>query len=257
MRRARRVWRWQMKPETTNFGEESARTASIPELFEACMAKEERLLSSNYKKNLLALYKHILFGPPVFWPDPIAGYPPFEEAYNKSSAPFTFSVARRGNETSSVAEWKYQKLLELLREQKDAELRWLLLARWLKQEIICEPEKFLPKPILDRLIRRFLSSSRISAADLSYWVVITGWKTYFGRLQADLQKVQREQRDPQPALEEMGYDAAAVRFAITKKTIASAIMHWIAERRHLPVETLQNAYSRMRGDSRRRPASIL
>ncbi len=216
------------------------------------MAKEERLLSSSFKKSLLALQKDILFGPPMFWPDPIGGHPGFEEVFHNARAPFTFSVARRGDETSSVAEWRYHKLLELLRETKDAELRWLLLARWLKQEKICEPEEFLSTLILDRLTRRYFTSRRISASDLSYWALVTGWKPYFARLQSDLQKARREGRDPQPALEEMGYDSAAIKYTVAKKTMVSAIMHWISERRHLRLETLRNAYSRVRKGNRKR-----
>jgi hypothetical protein len=257
--KTRRVRRRQMKhikpsddkkiPGTT--------TPTIPQMFDACMARENWLLSPSHKENVLALYKRILFGQPLFWPDPIAGYSLFEEVFDPLRDPYTFSVARREDETSSVGEGRYLKLLELLRGEKDAELRWLLLARWLKQESICEPEKFLPKPILDRIVRRYFKAKEVSVSDLFYWALITGWKIYFARLLSDLQRVQSEQGDPQAALVSMGYDATAIRSVIVRKSIASAIMHWISERRHLQVETLQNAYSKTRGDNRKRPASAL
>ena len=227
-------------------------TPTIPEMFDDYMAREDRLFSTNFKKKLVELWKDLLITRPLFWPDPIGGFQPFEEAFNPSRNKFTYSVARRGNETSSAAEWRYLKLLELLRRENDVEMRWLLLARWLQQEGICEPEKFLPRPVLASLVRRFFRSLRISAADTSYWAVITRWTPYFARLKSDLHRLRSEQEDPQTALIKMGYDGAAVGFAIKKGSVPSAIMHWVAKRRNMQVEKLQNAYSRTRKKSRKR-----
>jgi hypothetical protein len=246
-----------MKQKTTSFGEASVPTASIQELFEACMAKEEQLLgpgSKNYEKKLLSWLKDLLFGRPVFWPYPIGGFQPFEQAVGKSAAPFYFSVAQTEGDTSSANEWRYSKLLELLRAEKDVEMQWLLLARWLKQEKVCKPEQFLPKSILSSLTKRFSKSQKISATDFSYWAVIKGWKPYFVRLQSDMQKARSERGEPESALREMGYDEAAIKNAITKRTTVSAIMNWIADRKHLELHTLRNAYSRTAGRKRKRPA---
>jgi hypothetical protein len=242
----------------------AAAPMTVPRLFAVTLQKEYRVLgrdntkgSSNYKKNLRELYCRRLFRTPLFWPDPIAGFPLFENTFHKSRAPFDFSVARRGDEVVSVADWKYHKLLELLHKEKDTELRWLLLARWLKQEKICEPEGFLPKPIFDRLNLLYFRSLAISVADFSYLVVITGWNPYFIRLESDLQKLRSEHGDLQAGLEQLGYDASAVKFAVKKRTTASRIMHWLAARRHVPVEKLQNAYSRAKKDTRNPLASNL
>src|SRR5579864_2021288 len=146
---------------------------SVQEMFKDCMAREQRILGSNYKKNVHSVHQNSLFGVPLFWPDPIGGYGPFERQFSRSQMPFTFSVAQYSYDESSTPEWRYSKLLELLRAEKDLDLCWLILARWMKQEKVREPEDFLPKPILDRLLRRYMQSIRASASDLSHWAAVT------------------------------------------------------------------------------------
>jgi len=237
-----------MKRTTTN-GPKSFKkaviTLTIPQLFESCLAKEKGLLSTAYQGNVFALCQRLLFGTPLFWPDPVGGWPRFERKLGKSNMPLTFSVARRGDETVSDTEWRYHKILELLREEKEKDLRWLFLARWLKQEGVCQPEKFLPEEVLKRLVRRYRKSKKMSTSDLSYWAVITGWKPYFVRLQSDLQKLPVGGTDPQTTLEKMGYHPKAIKFAMTKKSTVSAIMYRISEQRHIQLQTLRNAYSRV------------
>jgi hypothetical protein len=178
-------------------------------LFAICLANEEMRLGPLLEKNLLSWYKNTLFSATLFYPDPIGGYAPFEQAYNKSRNPFTFSVARQWRDKSSKAEWKYRKILELLRETKDMDSRLLLIARWLKQEQICEPEDLLPKEILDRLVQAFLKANVSWWADYSYGLAIAAWKPYFERLLFDLQKG-REGKEVKNDLKEKGYHLDAV-----------------------------------------------
>jgi uncharacterized protein (UPF0335 family) len=229
----------------------------VQQLYESCMARENRLLNASHKKELHEAYKRLLFGTPLFWADRVGRDLPFDKAIGKSSAPFDFSVTRRKGEKSTSPEWRYNQLLKLLREEDDTELRWLLLGRWLKQEKICDPEEFLPKQILEGLIRRYYRAKKFSAADLTYWAAITQWKPYFERLESDLQEVRQKQGDVQAALKRMGYDAGAVNSTIEKRTTASRIMHWFAARRHVQIEKLQNAYSRMKRGSNEPLVSIL
>lgn len=227
--------------------EESPATQSILEMFKDCMAREERILSSKYKNNVQMLFRHSLFSTPLFWPDPIGGWEPFEKEFSKWRWPFTFSLAQKPEDNASTAEWRYQKLRELLRAEKDKELCWLIVARWMKQEKVREPEEFVPKQMLDRLLRRYMKSKRISPSDLAYWAAVIAWKPYFVRLQSDLRNVSEEQ---QAALEKMGYDPGAIKCATSRRSLESAIIAWISERRHMQSRTFWNAYSRT---NRKRP----
>jgi hypothetical protein len=237
-----------MKHKTVTFGEAATSPAVIRELYKEGMARERRLLDSSYanvKEKWLAYYKDVLFTSPVFWPYTIGGFQPFEKTFHPSHNRFTYSVARSGGEKSSIGKWRYFKLLRLLRREKDAEMRLLLLARWLKQEGVCEPEKFLPKPIIDRLVQRFFRSRRISPTALSYWAVITGWKAYFVRLQAAVRNVRSEDQDRESVLQKQGFTLETINYAIAhKNSVLSAVMHWIGERRHIELATLRNAYSK-------------
>ena len=220
------------------------------------MAKEDRLLGAQRKKDLLDGYKKILFASHLFWEEPVGGDPIFERNFGRARFPFDFCVARRKDEKCSEPEWRYLKLLELLHEEKDRELRWLLIARWLKHENVCEPDLFLPKTILERLALRYLRSWQFSISDMANFAVVRGWQPYFLRLRSDLQQLRRKGESLQEALEKIGYEPAAIKFAITKKKLESVILSWIAGRRNLELHTLRNAYSRTAGRKRKRRAAV-
>jgi hypothetical protein len=56
---------------------------------------------------------------------------------------------------------KYRDLLDLLRKCKDRKGRWIILASWLRQEDVCEPEDLLPDNF--NVERRLAKKGRLCA----------------------------------------------------------------------------------------------
>jgi hypothetical protein len=218
----------------------------IEDLFVACKSKEARICSDLYKKNIHFLYRRWLFEAPLFWPSPLGGWPPFERRFNRKRHPFTFAIAQNPNDGLSTDEWKYRQIVNLVRAEKSPHFRWLLMARWLKQENVCEPDELLPRRAHDELLRQYLKARRVSVQDLAYWALVGTWKPYFERLKKASAKARSVETDPALSLAGDGYHPDAITFTLKKKNVLSAVMHWIAKSRNIPLATLRNAYSRCR-----------
>jgi hypothetical protein len=232
----------------------SPRSSSDVELlFRLCMERQTRIMAPLYAKNLKQLTQELLFGTRLFWPYPIGGWKPFEETFNKADNPLTFSVAQNENDNRSTTEWRYDELLSLLREEADRHRRLLLLARWLKQEGICQPEEFLPRVVLDNLIRRYRKAARFSDANTAHWALVTNWKRYFAALHVDLQEARSTGANPKTFLVERGYYAKAIECALNKRTVQSAALHWTHEQTNISLHTLQNSLSQQSLPKRTEP----
>jgi hypothetical protein len=224
----------------------------IRQMFTEGLAREKRLLSPDFTKQFVASWTDNLFYRPLFWPDVMPedvnglSSSEFDELFGPAINPYTFSVTRSADDKSFVSEWRYGKLLELLRGQKDRKFRWLIMARWLKQEQVCQPDAFLPKSILQELTRKYFASKRLSPANLVYWSIVTGWKPYFRSLRSELKKARKEHKDPRSTLEAMGYESTAVNCAINKRQLISTIIDWVAKRNHFEAANLANAYSKIK-----------
>jgi hypothetical protein len=221
------------------------RKVSPRELYTICEQQEKRLETELYRKRLDLLLESWLFERPLFETAPLAGYRPFEE-HNQQMYPFRFSIAPPAHLRISKREWRYRKLLEHLKKQQDTILRWLLIARWMKQEAVCEPKQFLPDAVFRRVVRRFSKSLRFSPTDFRYGIMIHKWRPYFERLQADLVARKHLQR----ALEEvakLGYDGKAIICISRKRSTIQATCEWLAQRKNCDARTLRNIYSRLYG----------
>jgi hypothetical protein len=158
--------------------------------------------------------------------------------------PFSFSIAGPDSKVSQP-DWRYQELLRLLKRIDDAELRWLLVARWLYNEGVCEPDEFLPPTILQHLIKRYLArTSKFSTTDCHIWHMINVWTRYFSPLQDAARKIPKTDPDREKLIANLGYDKGAVRLILTTRSLVRAITIWLEERGKGDARSLENAYSR-------------
>ncbi len=155
------------------------------ELFEACLEEQKRIEAIPPQKRVEYILRDLLFLR-LFEPAALPGSEP-----SGLERPFNFSTAEPLDLQVSEADWRYRTLLEELRKQPDRELRWLLVARWLKQEGVCEPDQFLPDETLRNLLRKFREHLRrrrfpASPTDLRHAASVKLWLPYFERLLTEL-----------------------------------------------------------------------
>jgi hypothetical protein len=155
------------------------------ELYALCEQHEKTIEKRDYRKNLQLLYEHWLFARPLFESKPLAGYKPFDR-FNQGLYPYRFSIAQGLSIPRSKVGWRYRKLLENLKKLPGCELRWLLIARWLKQERVCEPKQFLPDDVLRNLVKKFSQRERVSPTDFRDGMIVRTWLPYFEQVQAEL-----------------------------------------------------------------------
>ncbi len=141
---------------------------------------------------------------------------------------------------------KYRDLLELLKRARDAETRWLILAWWLKQEGVCEPEELLPNGLLRRMANKFFQG--VSFMDIRHARLVETWRPYFEPLMDDLRTTEAKIHRFKERLAAKGYDAEAIDFCVGRRKVIPVICNWLAGCGRLPksvdASTLQNAYSR-------------
>jgi hypothetical protein len=191
-----------------------------------------------------------MFMPPLFDRDPSGDNDPSNER-RYHGYPFSFSISGPDSKVSEP-DWRYRQLLRLLKEFDDTELRWLLLARWLSEESICEPDEFLPPAILESLIKRYKAqTAKLSERDCLVWNLISIWHLYFSELQVAARKLPKRLRDHQQALAKLGFDPAAVHWILGTRSLVPAITRWLEERGKGDARSLENAYSRGQSSRRR------
>jgi hypothetical protein len=136
---------------------------------------------------------------------------------------------------------------------------WFVLACWLREEAIREPEDFLPESIYSRLtqsIRQRLKG--ISFNDMRLFELVRCWERYFTRLLADKRR-RSDSTDLRKELCAAGYVPEAVDLVMRKKwrSTVELTCEWLAARDVIPaktkdpdpVSTLRNAYSRIKAES--------
>jgi hypothetical protein len=225
------------------------------DLFAICMAKQQKLANINVRDQVRQALKDTLF----------IRHPLFMTVLNRRSEqfyvkaaneryPFDISIIRRKDAQISEPEWRYGQILEHLKKLPTTELRLLFIARWLKQEGVCEPEDIMPSALLGRVLAQFLQKDRISVQDFRHWYLVEIWLPYFDRLFAHLQKAPKTNRGLAEELVKQGYDDAAVKAAIGKRSPIPAIASWLEDsHKGLEARTLENAYSRVKvGRQKRR-----
>lgn len=210
---------------------------SPKELYQSCTTSEHNLLTGAEYDRIRDLFTKELIFRPLF-------------TINSESASAADPRGRAIDEAISRGN-KYRDLLELLGKCKKIETRWIILARWLKQEGICEPDEFLPKEMdLKSLSRKFWRGTR--KQDFFHVARVEIWWPYFSRLLDDRDRLQvKGVRRISEELEELGYDAAAIGIAVQEKSPREAIYSWLSSRNVATVEGLRNAYSRASGAMKR------
>jgi len=142
---------------------------SPKELYESCIDRERNLDRAGFDRILESLTIEVIFQPLFDIYSESASAVPNADSRDRAID----EVIWRGN--------KYRDLLELLAKSKGIEARWILLARWLRQEGICEPGEFLPKEMdLKSLTRKLWRGTR--RQDFFYVKLVEIWRPYFSRL---------------------------------------------------------------------------
>lgn len=213
------------------------------ELFRSCESLERKFKSIDGKEFLQSLDRTLLFGKPVFSDGPASR--------KENGYPLDIRITRpRGAES----EWRYAALLKTLKKLEETNLRWLLIARWLESEGICQAEDFLPREIMERLLET-ASKTRmeVSPTDLQQARLIGIWLHYFRKLLADAKKA-RKAHQGIDALVKMGYVRSAVESTLGRKSELQATASWLALRdddgpeygkKRRQERTLVNAFTRV------------
>jgi hypothetical protein len=214
------------------------------DLFAACRAEEQKFEKVSGKEFLLSRDKIFLFGFPLFCDEP--------GDFANDSYPLQFTIARPKDAKGLNVGWRYTELLRYLRKLDDTELRWLLIARWLDEERICDPEDFLPKGVLQRMVKRLSKRRmRVAPTDWFLWKRVMVWRPYFESLLADRHKLGKINRGREEALLKKGYRRDAIELALGRHSAVQATTSWLEQRegfgakKRLTARTLENAYSRV------------
>ena len=139
------------------------------------------------------------------------------------------------------------EILQCCGQLPDKETRWELIARWLKQENICEPEDILPFS-LNRLASKRLR--RLSIKDTAYASVVEIWGPYFMQLMGELENAGELTHLKESRLIAMGYDREVIESTVGKGSPIAAICDWLEGRELFPgkdARTIRNAHSRCFG----------
>jgi hypothetical protein len=217
------------------------------ELFQSCESEQRKFESIDGKEFLQSLDRMLLFGGPVFSDGPASR--------KKNGYPFEITITRpRG----AKSDWRYAALLKTLKRLDETDLRWLLIARWLETESICKAEMFLPREILERLLKRARKTRlQVSPTDLQQARLIRIWLPYFTKLMNEVKKLGKTHRGPVNTLIKMGYLSAAVESIFRKRSAVQATISWLASREVISSEDeinerrMENAYSRVESAKRK------
>lgn len=224
------------------------------DLFADCMAKQRELEKLSVPNQVQLALKDILFiRHPLFITVLPGRYQRLSVKLAKERYPFDFSIIQQKDAQISESEWRYRQVLEHVKKLEKIELRLLCIARWLKQEDVCEPEHIMSPRLLQRVLGQFARKEQISMQDLRHWYLVTIWRPYFDRLLDALKAAPKTNRGPTEGLVKEGYDEAAVKAAHGKRSSIPAITSWLeSSYKGLETGTLKNAYSRVEVGRRKR-----
>jgi hypothetical protein len=220
------------------------------ELYADCEAAEKHIVKNPPKAEAVA--SRLLFNGRIFVDEPIGGRPDFREIA-KYGEPFHILVAPTKVLRQPRESWRYKKILQILKQQPDMELRWLLIANWLGQEGVCESSQFLPAQVKRNLIKRRLQQELpLSSTDLYHRSLIRNWLIYFERIRYELNQKASSRRALR-AVCALGFRRIAVEHVQREgSTEISAICHWLAGRSVGDERKLRNSYSRLHSRSQKR-----
>jgi hypothetical protein len=209
----------------------------IPELYLQCLAAKQNSMKDLGKLKLIFV-KDLLFGQPLFEP------PPTVDESSALDQETDLKFRRQFWEA-----YKYRHILDLVRAERKREARLLLLAHWLSQENVCEPEDIVGIELLQRLAKKTFRC--LSPSDFDHADRVRKWLPYFERLLTDY----RAYKGAASELAKLGYDKTAVLAARRKRSAIPAACEWLAARRdsvsNVDAPVLQNSYSRVYGPKRR------
>lgn len=219
--------------------------SSPKELYQSCATRERNLDRAGLDRIFEWLTRELIFQP-LF------------ATYSESASAVPNADSR--GRVIDEAIWrgnKYRELRELLAKSKGIEARWILLARWLRQEGICEPEQFLPKEMdLKTLTRKLWRGTR--RQDCFYVTLVEIWRPYFLRLLDDRDRLKANGvRRIGQELENLGYDAAAIGVAVHEKRPLEAIYSWLSLRKVGTADSVRNACARASGTIKRLTSEML
>lgn len=209
------------------------------------MSREKEIAVMDYTEEINSRLRDLIFLP-VFEPPSLLLPERFEVR-----APLRPSISEPLEFPVSEADWRYNKLLKVLKKQPAKELRLLLIARWLKQEGICEPGDILSPEILRGLIRRFRSGlgpkhPLRSVEGFRHAARVKLWLPYFQRLVADMSGIHAKYAaDRTLRMEKLGYEREPIKCSLKVRSPIRATCKWLEGRRCGDARTLYNAYSRM------------
>jgi hypothetical protein len=215
------------------------------------MDREKKIEALPYRERLDLTLEDLLFIHPLFEDAPLAGWEFFEKLA-RERYPFNFSIAPPEDLRMSNYEWRYHEIVKHLKklQGKDTDLCQLLIARWLKQEKVCEPRQFLSGDVRRRLIKKFHKRRRISPNDLRFGAMVHTWVPYFERIKDALQAGKHLERVREEVLK-LGYEPKAIGWVSKTRSTVQAVCGWLAERRNCEARTLRNIYSRQYGKADR------
>jgi hypothetical protein len=206
------------------------------ELYQECLAAEPNLTKEGMDTLKLMFTRDYYFSRPIFEP------PPTVDKYSAISKETALKIRRQ-------LSGKYRAILDMVRAQTKQEDRLFLLASWLKQEKVCEPEDIIGIKKLRRLAKKkfgFLSHSDFYHAER-----VRKCLRYFEKLLTDF----GAHKGTVSELRKLGHNDVAIQAAQRKRSAIPAACEWLAGRHdsvsNVDAQTLQNAYSRIYGPKRR------
>ncbi len=200
----------------------------IPELYQRCLAEEQKSTQLDLDKLKLILVKGLFFDRPLFEPPPTVDE---SSAINKET---DLKIRRQLWEAR-----KYRLIKELVRTKTRRKERLFILAWWLNQEEICKPEDIIGVEELGRRAKKLFPC--FSTADFHHADAVRAWIPYFDRLIPESRVVKDSSK-----LMKQGYDEKAVWAALKKRSSIAAACEFLASRSGAGA-TLANAYSRLYG----------
>lgn len=221
-------------------------------LYSDCEDRERKVLDWDLAAFKHQRVSHFAFGIPLFL------------SSEKGSAPVRRK--RKVKQRPSPA-GKYLTLTHILKKTKNRDELWFLLALWLKQEAIREPEDFLPPAIYKRLTREARQRLQgISFTDMWYFELIRCWEPYFVRLLKDRKGFRPNTPIVEKELCDLGYEPKSVKLIMQKRwrSAVELACAWLADREVIPlknegqdpVSTLRNAYSRIKAGASAKPKAV-
>jgi hypothetical protein len=201
---------------------------SPTELYHQLRRREETLTKENFARMRVVAAKLRFFHFPLF---ARSGEKPTKASQNRTE--------RLGD-----AE-KYAVMLAWLRKCGTSEDRLFILANWLYQEGICEPEDLLGQQGFQPYVTKALAG--LSLTDFRQAAIVDTWRPYFEKLLVARKKL----AGSKAKLLQMGFDNGAIEATLRKRKPIPAACEWLSVRLAVEPTALVNAYSRVFSEVRR------